>query len=175
MPRVLTSSGQSVSYTHLDVYKRQVRVLGKCTNGWVSDIADAVAWSAGAPVAGEPANPNPATVINLSLNYPDQCGATMQNAINTAVNRRVPVVAAAGNSAINAGGTAPANCANTIVVGAADNNGNTASYSNTGAVVDVLAPGGTSQYPMLLSLIHSSMCIRDRTLYSPCARDVLIH
>ncbi|MCY6924111.1 S8 family serine peptidase, partial [Escherichia coli] len=53
-----------------------VRVLGKCTNGWVSDIADAVAWSAGAPVAGEPANPNPATVINLSLNYPDQCGAT---------------------------------------------------------------------------------------------------
>ena len=126
-----------------------VRVLGKCTNGYVSDIADAVAWSAGAPVAGEPANPNPATVINLSLNYPGQCGATMQNAINTAVNRRVPVVAAAGNSAINAGGTAPANCANTIVVGAADNNGNTASYSNTGAVVDVLAPGGTSQYPML--------------------------
>ncbi|RKQ36431.1 S8 family serine peptidase [Kocuria tytonis] len=126
-----------------------VRVLGKCTNGWVSDIADGVAWAAGAPVAGEPANPNPSSVVNLSLNYPGQCGPTMQNAINAAVNRRVPVVVAAGNSSVNAGGTAPANCENTIVVGASSNTGTTASYSNTGAVVDVLAPGGTDQFPML--------------------------
>ncbi|GEC99540.1 hypothetical protein KVA01_16950 [Kocuria varians] len=129
-----------------------VRVLGKCTNGWVSDIADAVTWSSGAAVAGQPANANPASVINMSLNYPGECGATMQNAINTAVSRNVPVVVAAGNSAVNAGGTAPANCGNTIVVGASDTTGHTASYSNTGAVVDVLAPGGTAQNPMLSTM-----------------------
>ncbi|MEV8156950.1 S8 family serine peptidase [Kocuria salsicia] len=145
----VTNNGNGIVGAAPGAKIQPVRVLGKCTNGWVSDIADAVAWSAGAPVAGQPANRTPATVINLSLNYPGECGTTMQNAINAAVNRRVPVVAAAGNSAVNAGGTAPANCANTIVVGASDNNGNTASYSNTGAVVDVLAPGGTSQYPML--------------------------
>ena len=145
----VTNNGAGISGAAPGAKILPVRVLGKCTNGWVSDIADAVTWSAGAAVAGQPANKNPASVINMSLNYPGECGTTMQNAINTAVNRRVPVVVAAGNSAVNAGGTAPANCANTIVVGASDNAGNTASYSNTGAVVDVLAPGGTAQFPML--------------------------
>ncbi|WP_223841887.1 S8 family serine peptidase [Kocuria sp. cx-455] len=131
-----------------------VRVLGKCTFGWVSDIADAVSWASGATVAGQPRNPNPSTVINMSLNYPGQCGNTLQAAINTAVGRKVPVVVAAGNSGVNAAGTAPANCANTIVVGAAGPNGVPAGYSNIGAVVDVLAPGGTAQYP-LLSTVNS--------------------
>lgn len=126
-----------------------VRVLGKCTFGWVSDIADAVSWSSGAAVAGQPRNPNPSTVINMSLNYPGQCTTTLQTAINTAVNRNVPVVVAAGNGSANAINTAPANCANTIVVGAAGPNGVPASYSNIGAVVDVLAPGGTAQSPLL--------------------------
>ncbi|MDO4919694.1 S8 family serine peptidase [Kocuria sp.] len=144
-----TQNGTGIAGAAPGARIQPVRVLGKCTNGWVSDIADGISWAAGAPVAGEPANPNPATVVNLSLNYPGECGATMQNAINAAVNRSVPVVVAAGNSAVNAGGTAPANCANTIVVGASDNAGNTASYSNTGAAVDVLAPGGTAQNPLL--------------------------
>lgn len=133
-----------------------VRVLGKCTFGWVSDIADAVSWASGATVAGQPRNPNPSTVINMSLNYPGNCGNTLQAAINTAVGRKVPVVVAAGNSGVNAAGTAPANCANTIVVGAAGPNGVPAGYSNIGAVVDVLAPGGTAQYP-LLSTVNSSV------------------
>lgn len=145
----VTNNGAGISGAAPGAKILPVRVLGKCTNGWVSDIADAVTWSAGAAVADQPANKNPASVINMSLNYPGECGTTMQNAINTAVNRRVPVVVAAGNRAVNAGGTAPANCTNTIVVGASDNAGNTAGYSNTGAVVDVLAPGGTAQFPML--------------------------
>ena len=135
-----------------------VRVLGKCTFGWVSDIADAVSWASGATVAGQPRNPNPSTVINMSLNYPGKCGTTLQAAINTAVGRKVPVVVAAGNSGVNAAGTAPANCANTIVVGAAGPNGVPAGYSNIGAVVDVLAPGGTAQYP-LLSTVNSGASI----------------
>lgn len=126
-----------------------VRVLGKCTHGWVSDIADAVTWASGAAVVGQPANPNPSTVINLSLNYPGQCGDTLQAAINTAVRRNVPVVVAAGNSGVDAAGTAPANCENTIVVGASTNTGATTGYSNIGPRVDVLAPGGTAANPLL--------------------------
>lgn len=145
----VTHNGAGISGAAPGAKILPVRVLGKCTNGWVSDIADGISWSAGAPVAGQPANRNPASVINLSLNYPGQCGTTMQNAINTAVSRKVPVVVAAGNSSVNAGGTAPANCANTIVVGASDTTGYTAGYSNTGAVVDILAPGGTVANPML--------------------------
>ncbi|GAA2116507.1 S8 family serine peptidase [Kocuria atrinae] len=129
-----------------------VRVLGNCTFGWVSDIADAVTWASGATVAGQPRNPNPSTVINMSLNYPGQCGNTLQAAINTAVSRKVPVVVAAGNSGVNAVNTAPANCGNTIVVGAAGPKGVPASYSNIGAVVDVLAPGGTARDPLLSTM-----------------------
>src|SRR5262249_18704579 len=42
------------------------RVLGKC-GGYLSDIADAIQWSAGLSVPGVPNNPNPARVLNLSL------------------------------------------------------------------------------------------------------------
>eukprot|EP01030_Chromulinospumella_sphaerica_P009927 gene9927-9735_t len=43
-----------------------VRVLGKC-GGLLSDVLDAMLWSAGLDVPGIPRNPNPADVINLSL------------------------------------------------------------------------------------------------------------
>lgn len=144
-----TNNGTGIAGAAPGAKIQPVRVLGKCTFGWVSDIADAVSWASGATVAGQPRNPNPSTVINMSLNYPGQCGNTLQAAINTAVGRNVPVVVAAGNSGVNAAGTAPANCGNTIVVGAAGPNGVPASYSNIGAVVDVLAPGGTWSDPML--------------------------
>ncbi|MFC9420039.1 S8 family serine peptidase, partial [Bacillus mobilis] len=43
-----------------------LRALGAC-GGYLSDIADAVVWAAGGTVAGLPANPTPAQVINMSL------------------------------------------------------------------------------------------------------------
>lgn len=43
-----------------------LRVLGRC-GGYMSDIADAIVWASGGKVSGVPTNPNPATVINLSL------------------------------------------------------------------------------------------------------------
>jgi hypothetical protein len=42
-----------------------VRVLGRC-GGTFEDVLAGVLWSSGVPIAGVPANPNPA-VINLSL------------------------------------------------------------------------------------------------------------
>nr|WP_285836723.1 S8 family serine peptidase [Micrococcus luteus] len=117
-----------------------IRVLGRC-GGSLSDIADAVVWAAGGTVAGVPANPNPADVINMSLGGSGVCGTTYQNAINAAVSRGVPVVVAAGNENQPAANVRPANCRNTIVVAASTPQGARASFSNYGSAVDVTAPG----------------------------------
>lgn len=118
-----------------------VRVLGKC-GGYISDIADGVAWASGATVSGVPGNPYPARVINLSLGGSGACGSTMQNAINTARARGAVVVVAAGNSNTDASNSNPANCSGVVVVAATNRSGGRAYYSNYGSIVDVAAPGG---------------------------------
>jgi len=117
-----------------------VRVLGKC-GGYLSDVADAIVWASGGSVAGVPANPTPAQVINLSLGAGGPCSATMANAIAAAVARGTSVVVAAGNSNSNVAGSVPANCPNVIAVAATTSTGARASFSNYGAGVDVAAPG----------------------------------
>lgn len=120
------------------------RALGRYGNGYVSDITDAIIWSAGGSVAGVPANPKPATVINASLAYPSaSCSYAMSQAINFAHQRKIPVVVAAGNSGMDAAGFEPANCSGALVVGAATAWNSLASYSNFGSHLDLLAPGGT--------------------------------
>ena len=118
-----------------------VRVLGKC-GGTLSDIADGIIWASGGTVSGIPANANPAKVVNMSLGGGGTCGATYQNAINSAVGRGTVVIVAAGNENTNASSSQPANCANVVTVAALDRAGNRAYYSNYGTVVDVSAPGG---------------------------------
>ncbi|KPC81792.1 MULTISPECIES: S8 family serine peptidase [Streptomyces] len=118
-----------------------VRVLGKC-GGTTADIMDGITWASGGTVAGVPSNPNPADVINMSLGGSGACDAGTQSAITAAVNRGTSVVVAAGNSNANAANFNPANCNNVITVAASDREGNRASYSNYGTVVDITAPGG---------------------------------
>jgi serine protease len=118
-----------------------VRVLGKC-GGTTADIIDAITWASGGSVSGVPANPSPADVINMSLGGGGACDAGTQSAINGAVGRGTTVVVAAGNSNQNAAGFNPASCNNVITVAASDREGNRASYSNYGTVIDIAAPGG---------------------------------
>ncbi|WP_332760123.1 S8 family peptidase [Pseudarthrobacter sp.] len=118
-----------------------VRVLAKC-GGSLSDIADAIIWSAGGTVPGIPANANPATVINMSLGGSGACGSTYQAAINSAVSRGATVVVAAGNSNQDASGFRPANCSSVVSVAASNPNGSLSYYSNYGSTVDLTAPGG---------------------------------
>lgn len=120
-----------------------VRVLGKC-GGYVSDISDAIMWSAGYAVDGVPNNSNPADVINMSLGggLPAPCTMTYANAIQAAVDAGVTVVVAAGNEDASADSYPPANCSGVIAVSAVNRNGGRAYYSNYGSVVDVAAPGG---------------------------------
>ena len=48
-----------------------IRAIGMC-GGYETDVADAIVWAAGGSVAGVPANPHPARVLNLSLSAPDR-------------------------------------------------------------------------------------------------------
>ncbi|AOJ71660.1 peptidase [Burkholderia sp. MSMB617WGS] len=117
-----------------------VRVLGKC-GGATSDIADAMRWAAGLPVAGAPTNLTPAKVINLSLGGTGTCGDTFQQAINDVIAKGVSVVVSAGNDGQATTLDRPANCQGVIAVGATDSTGQRAWYSNFGTDITLSAPG----------------------------------
>ncbi len=137
----VTNNSAGVAGVAFNARVQPVRVLGKC-GGTLSDIADAIVWASGGTVSGIPANPTPAKVINMSLGGSGACDATYQNAINSAVGRGTVVAVAAGNSNANASGFRPASCNNVINVASLDREGNRASYSNFGTIIDIAAPGG---------------------------------
>jgi len=137
----VNNNGVGVTGVAYNAKVQPVRVLAAC-GGALSDIADAITWASGGTVTGVPANPTPAKVINMSLGGGGTCGATYQNAINGAVARGTAVIVAAGNSNANAASYQPSSCTSTIVIAASDREGNRASYSNYGTIVDLTAPGG---------------------------------
>lgn len=144
-----------------------IRALGSC-GGYVSDVADSIIWAAGGAVAGVPANPNRAHVINLSLGGVAPCSVTEQNAINFAHDAGTTVVAAAGNGTRPAADVSPANCQHTIAVAASGPDGARASYSNFGAAVDITAPGGDMDADYrygILSTSNYGSTVRDAEAY----------
>lgn len=75
-----------------------VRLFGPCGMSR-ADLLDALAWSAGLPVANVPDNPHPAQVINLSLaGGKSSCGADLQALVNRLLDKQVFIVAAVGNT-----------------------------------------------------------------------------
>ena len=135
-----------------------VRALGKC-GGYTSDIADSIRWAAGLAVPGVPDNPNPARVMNLSLGGDAcdnegncTCDTASQLAVTDAVAAGAVVVVAAGNSSSDARISAPGNCNGVITVGATGRQGQRASYSNFGPLVEISAPGGSDGQGVLSTL-----------------------
>ena len=72
----LTGNGIGMASVGRTVRVLPVRVLGKC-GGFDSDIIAGMRWAVGLSVAGVPANPNPARVLNMSLGGPDSCHAAV--------------------------------------------------------------------------------------------------
>ena len=136
------NNAEGVSGTAPAAKVMPVRVLGHC-GGFTSDVADAILWAAGGSVPGVPANPLPVDVINLSLSGEEPCIAPLQSAIDYALSQGVVVVASAGNNSYDAQAKAPANCHGVIVVGASNRSGDRTVYSNFGAILDLMAPGGS--------------------------------
>jgi serine protease len=117
-----------------------VRILGRC-GGTTDDLIDAIRWAVGLSVAGVPDNPNPAKVINMSLGGVGSCGSLLQQSISAAHDAGAVIIAAAGNEALPASSTSPANCENVMAIAAHTISGDIAYFSNYGDPVALSAPG----------------------------------
>lgn len=118
-----------------------IRLFGACSMSRV-DLLDAIAWSAGLPVTGVPDNPNPARIINMSIaGGLSICGADLQRLINRVIDKKIFVVAAAGNN-FHKALPEPANCNGVISVGALDAENHIEIYSALDPRTVLYAPGG---------------------------------
>ncbi|WP_313317116.1 S8 family peptidase [Stenotrophomonas sp.] len=120
-----------------------IRVLGSC-GGSEIDILEGALWAAGGEVPGLPKNPNPADVINMSLGGRGSCPSFMQEAIDQINRLGTIIVVAAGNLDDRVSAYSPASCNGVIAVGATDELGGKAIYSNYGPRIDISAPGGNA-------------------------------
>ncbi len=117
-----------------------MRALGAGGGGTSYDVDQAVRYAAGLSNDSGTVPQKPADVINLSLGGAPFSQAT-QNLFNEVRAAGVLVVAAAGNQA-SAALSYPAAYDGVISVSAVDAQRRLTAYSNTGAQIDVAAPGG---------------------------------
>jgi len=126
-----TNNGIGVAGVAFDASLMPVKVLNKKGSGTYTNIADGIYYAAD----------NGAKVINLSLggSYPSQ---TLEDALAYAYNMGVTIVAAAGNDGTGTISYPAAYDAYVIAVGATRYDTSLAYYSNYGASLDLVAPGG---------------------------------
>jgi serine protease len=138
----VTDNGQGVAGINWASPLLPVRVAGKC-GALLSDMLDGMRWAAGLPVAGAPANPHPARVINLSFGGDVPCARNRayQTAIDEVSAQGVLVVVAAGNSSGPL--LRPADCQRVLSVGAVRQDGLKTDYSSYGSQLGLMAPGGS--------------------------------
>lgn len=81
-------------------------------------------------------------IINMSLGGYGR-RELEQEAVREAISQNISVVVAAGNESMNAGLTSPARLSEVVTVGALNEKGLYANYSNYGEIVDIWAPGSS--------------------------------
>lgn len=141
-----------------------VRVAGVDGLIDVQDLADGLRWAAGIPVAGVPANPNPARVLNLSL-FADfipltGCDARIQNAVDAVTARGALIVVGAANDGADAAGYSPAGCRGVLTVTSATQAGTRPAYANWGRSVALAAPGGETGHGVPVSSLSGPGGVR---------------
>ena len=121
-----------------------VRAMDHSGSGSTDDIYSGAWWAAGGSVPGVPENTNPARVVNMSLggDIGQPCPQFIADMFSTMAANGIITVVAAGNDNMNTATILPANCPGVITVGATDDTDGRAPYSNYGAEIDVMAPGG---------------------------------
>jgi serine protease len=141
-----TNDGAGVAGVNWNARIVSARALGITGGGSFADIIDALVWAAGFQYDDNslPDNPNPAQVINMSLggNINQPCPSDAQPIFQQLAENNIIVVVAAGNASEDMSTTFPANCEGVITVGATGPTGERAPYSNFGAGIEVMAPGG---------------------------------
>jgi serine protease len=145
-----------------------VRVLGKC-GGFDSDIIAGMLWAAGLPVAGVPANTNPARIINMSLGSTTACPQTYSDAITQLTAIGVLVVVSAGNE----GGTvdSPGNCAGVATVAGIRHAGTKVGFSSLGPEVALSAPAGNCINTTSGPCVYSIQTTTNSGATTPVAND----
>lgn len=116
-----------------------VKVLGDSGSGTVSDTVEGILYARQYAVN----NPSKRVVINMSLGRDCQSSGVLQSeqdAINSAWNAGVLIVASAGNDG-NSRLQCPASADHVIAVSATTNSDTKASFSSYGSFVDLAAPG----------------------------------
>jgi serine protease len=127
-----TNNGIGVAGLAFGVTIMPVKVLNSAGSGTIATVAQGIYYAVD----------NGAHVINMSL-ASSYLGTTQQDALDYAYENGVVVVCAGGNSYLS-GNTPqyPAAYETTIAVGATRYDRTRAPYSNTGAYIDLVAPGG---------------------------------
>jgi serine protease len=74
-----------------DTFVLPLRVLGKCQQGYASDVTDAIVWAAGGEILGLHINPTPAHTIMMAFAGSGPCPTFLQSAVNIARNQGNPL------------------------------------------------------------------------------------
>ncbi len=146
---IVASEGINYRGVAFDAELMAAKVLDATGNGFASDVILGINWCVD----------NGADVINMSLGegqFTGTCDSEpMAQAVNAAVDAGVVVVCAAGNDGTPNDLVSPACASKVIAVGALDKADFIASYSDGGAELDLVAPGGDSvggtNYPEIVS------------------------
>lgn len=164
----LTNNSRGVAGMTWQAKILPVRVLGKC-GGFDSDIIAGMLWAAGLPVAGVPANTNPARIINMSLGSTTACPQSYSDAIAQLTAIGVLVVVSAGNE----GGTvdSPGNCAGVVTVAGIRHAGTKVGFSSLGPAVVVSAPAGNCINTTSGQCVYSIQTTTNSGTATPVAND----
>lgn len=146
-----SNNGVGVTGVNWNVSVLPVKVLAANGAGALSGVLEALTWLTGhdSPAYGGHLNRTVPRVVNLSLGGAtlEACPGPLNEFFGALGEIGISLVAAAGNTGTPADITFPANCPNVITVGATNLGGALASYSNYGAHIDVMAPGGERTFP----------------------------
>ncbi len=152
---IIASDGLKYRGISYDVSLLAAKVLDYSGSGYSSDVILGVEWCV----------EQGADVISLSLGeglYSGTCDFDeMAQSVNEAVDAGVVVACAAGNDGDLAHMVSPACASKVIAVGAVDKLDNLASYSDGGAELDVVAPGGDqfggTDFPEIVSTFSTEV------------------
>lgn len=147
----LTNNTVGVAGINWNVELLPVKVLGGAAgSGSLAGILEGAWWAAGYPGEeyGGHVNESPAQVLNLSLGGTifEACPAELDETFAFLASLGVTTVVSAGNNGSPSDINFPASCPSVITVGATGPTAARAYYSNYGAFVDVMAPGGDADY-----------------------------
>lgn len=133
-------NGEGVAGMAWGVSLMPIKVLDEHGSGSLADLVAGIDWAIA----------HGAHVINMSISFSPGYfpGAILEEKLQEARAAGIVLVGSSGNDGVPAV-SFPAAFNEVIAVGAANDQGGRASYSNYGPGLDVIAPGGTEAHPIL--------------------------